>query len=108
DRHAPGQQRARAPRGLNDGATGAQGLRPPLGERRRRQGTGGPAPGVRRLTGSRVRRIARQVARRGGGGPRHRRRRDRKSTRLNSSHVKTSYAVLSSKKKSRMCMITKD
>src|SRR5436305_10343631 len=44
---------------------------------------------------------ARQVDRVGGADDRARGHRDRKSTRLNSSHVRTSYAVFCLKKKHR-------
>src|SRR5215475_15487008 len=42
-----------------------------------------------------------RLGRRPGRGARARRRRDRKSTRLNSSHVKISYAVFCLKKKKK-------
>src|SRR3712207_8478827 len=60
----------------------------------RRRDRRAAAPGQRRLR-------ARRAARRGGGGARRRPRggRDRKSTRLNSSHANISYAVFCLKKK---------
>src|SRR2546426_6204664 len=67
-------------------ATGRPGLPPPRA-RRRRPSPGSLAPPTRRLA-------------RGGGGPgRPVARRDRKSTRLNSSHLVNSYAVFCLQKK---------
>src|SRR3712207_7670062 len=63
-----------------------QGVRPEQGEDRR-----GPAPARGRGAGGRQRR--------GGGDGRGRPARDRKSTRLNSSHANISYAVFCLKKK---------
>src|SRR5439155_19028685 len=63
-------------------------------------GTAAPRDGGDRRRGVRIRRsagaAAREPRRRGAAGPA-----DRKSTRLNSSHVAISYAVFSLKKKNR-------
>src|SRR3712207_7999743 len=68
--------------------------RPRGGRRGRRDGQGGDV----RPAAGRVERRAEQGRRQGRG-----RRRDRKSTRLNSSHANISYAVFCLKKKNSTC-----
>src|SRR5207302_10044430 len=63
-----------------------------------------PPAGAHSASGGRVRRAAHRASVQAGGSARHLARdhvagRDRKSTRLNSSHVKISYAVFCLKKK---------
>src|SRR3712207_7723950 len=74
------------------------------GARRRRAGVALRARRRQRRGGRHVRRGGRP----GGGGRRLRRRlvprRDRKSTRLNSSHANISYAVFCLKKKNVLCL----
>src|SRR5438045_7069565 len=68
----------------------------------RSRGVAGPAG---RGDGSRGRRTVASPAGRGDGAGRAGRRQDRKSTRLNSSHLGTSYAVFCLKKKNEIAKL---